>query len=284
MVDIVALTESCVKIYKVAYRSDYIRYCNRLRAKLSCSFKTSLFESIYVREIQIENFLENLVVNLFLYFYFFRIKRQIFCGVNKAVAEHLFFCSVFRYYPYIVYTRVLDLHSLFRRKNRSCGSDKLARHGRINVVTQLSALDSVCNSELIVHLEASDSCKIVSLVIKEGLMDELACGLLCRNIARAQTLVNFLKRVPFILGNVLFERCREHFAVSEKLSYLVVRREAYCSEKYRCGKLSRAGNSYIHNVFGVCLVFNPFSAHRDNGSLKYGHAVLVPLFFVISAR
>ena len=157
--------------------------------------------------------------------------------------------------------------------------------------------NKTCNtcgqSKLLIELVTADGLKVVSLGIKEKIVDMCQSGFDKRRIAGMQLAIDFLQcfvtqrgiiLLCFALADILAERCNENLLFTEHGKNIFIRAvaigtDAECADQRGDRHLFVLINLDIEHVVCIGFIFEPCTAVRNHG---IGIAVLTEL--VNSAR
>ena len=139
-------------------------------------------------------------------------------------------------------------------------------------------------TQLLVDLIASNLRQIVTLVVKEERIDQIACTLNRWRITRTQALVDLDQRLRLIRRRILFDRRHDHLIASEQIHDVIVVAIAQRTQKHRCRQLSRAVQTYIHHIVRIRFQLQPGPAVWDHRAAIERLTGRVDLTIVVNAR
>ena len=178
------------------------------------------------------------------------------------------------------------------RQKLPLGEQHLARHGRDGRARERIAGNAAAERELLIEFIASDGRDVVSLGVKEQIVDERDGAVDDRRLAGTQLFIDFLERflvgvgavlLGLLLHQVLLERGRQHRLLAEQVGNLLVGRQPERAQQHRDGQLAVLVDADVEHVGRVGLVLQPCAAVGDDGGGEQALAALVLSRFIINA-
>ena len=166
----------------------------------------------------------------------------------------------------------------------SLGENHLAGHGGSRGTREGIARYAAGKRQLFVEFISADRRDIISLRVKEQVVDKSLRAFHYRRLARTKLLVYLLKRLFIRAGavlfgllrhEILFKRGVEYRLVAEKRFYPVVGRKPERAQQHGYGYLAVFVYPYIKHARRIGLVFKPCAPVRDDGGGKKLSAALV---------
>ena len=153
-----------------------------------------------------------------------------------------------------------------------------------HILRQYMACDPVAEHKLLIKFIPAHFGQVVPSGIKEHAGDQALRTVHCQRLARTDLLIQLQKTFLIIGGSVFFEACHDLRLFSEQFQDLCVRADSKGTDQYRDRHLPGSVYTYIKNVIGVGLIFQPCAPVGDHGTGIQLFAQLVMGNSIINAR
>ena len=269
MVDIIDISHALTEVYEIAYACKNIVNGDVLRNKLvrSCT-KSSLnfFLAVVLVEDVAKDRGSNTLVDAELQrvdiavAFVFKVRLDIYRTVSYYLDN-----AFFGFEKDFHYTGLFDLLTEVGSNNGAFFRDDLACERVDDRSCELVTYYTVCNTELFVELVSSEAGEVISLCIKEQIVEVSFRRLDCGRLTRAQFLVHFEQGFFPVLGGIfLHYGLANALVISEQRKKLFIRTFAESTHESGCRYFSVLVYTNVEDIVAVHLVFEPRTAVRDH--------------------
>ena len=273
MVYVIDSAYALAEIYEIAYRSEYVIENDMFGDKLIGFLLDVLLDFIGICRV-FEDFTENLERNFFVDSVFFGIEINISLYVHHAVSDNLshsfnhldsgfasFVGEVFlslNGYESGINASLFDFAGFFVGNGFTRVSHYLACKGIYNWLGKHMTCKAGGYAEFLVVFVSSETAQVISLCIKEKVVEVSYGTFDRRRLAGAEFLINVNECLGIVLGLVFLEDCLfKSFIRTEKLIYFLVGAYAERTDKSSKRNFPVLVYADIHNIGRIHFVFKP---------------------------
>ena len=265
VVDIIDISHALTEVYEIAYACKNIVNGDVLRNKLvrSCT-KSSL--DFFLAVVLVENVTKNRGSNTLVdaelqrvdiaVAFVFKVRLDIYRTVSYYLDN-----AFFGFEKDFHYTGLFDLLTEVGSNNGAFFRDDLACERVDDRSCELVTYYTVCNTELFVELVSSEAGEVISLCIKEQIVEVSFRRLNCGRLTRAQLLVHFEQGFFPVLGGIfLHYGLANALVISEQRKKLFIRTFAESTHESGSRYFSVLVYTNVEDIVAVHLVFEPRAA------------------------
>ena len=164
------------------------------------------------------------------------------------------------------YCRVLNLICQLTGYLGACLSQDLSGLGIYHIFSQHMAGDTVAKHQLLIELIASYLRQIISSRIEEHAHDQALCAVHGQRLTRTNLLIQLQKTFLIALCGILGQSCQDLRLLTEQIDDLRIRSVTQSTNQNGYRNLSGTVYTYIKYIVGICLILQPCTTVRDNGT------------------
>ena len=273
VVDVIDRADVMGKIEHIVNGSENIVLGDVLGAKLGGTLANHLLEQIQVALSGLSDLTQDGNAHALLDAAVSQVATDDVLRLQGVVGKHLHGVAVVHLNADLVDTGALHGQCVLRRKDSARGEHHLARQGRDGILGQLTAGNTAVNGHLLVELIAADRGDIVSLGVKEIVVDKGLSGLNESRLAGTELLIDLLERLHVGRGVrvegkglalVLLKGSLEAVILTQKAVDLLTGLKAERADKHGDRDLTGLVDTDVDHAVDIRLILQPCATVGDD--------------------
>ncbi len=160
--------------------------------------------------------------------------------------------------------RILNLIGNLSRNFRSRLCDNFARNRAHNILRKNLPVNAVSEKQFLIKFVTPYFRQVIPSRVKEHAGNQALCTVNSQWLSRTDLFIKLQKAFLVIRRRILFKTCKNLRLFPEDIYDLRIRADTKRSNQYSNRHLSCSIYSYIKNVIGIRLIFQPRSAVWNN--------------------
>ena len=278
VVDVVNVADVVGQVQQIADGRQNVVNGETLGAKICKTVLNLCLNSIEITLTSFHNFKKHGDANLFAYAAILQVIAQNAHGIDGVVAKDLNNLTVIQCEQYGVNTCLLDGKCELGGDYLACLENDLTGDGADNGLCQAMVCNAVANCHLFIKFITTYRRDVIASGVKEIVMKQGACSLLCGGLAGTELFVNLLERFNLcggaalqckILALILFKGGHQAlFVAKERIDILAVSITERADEHSQ-GELAVFIDTNVCYACSINFVFEPCATVRNySGSIS----------------